>query len=91
MREQTQNLIDTATGSEMCIQMTVENWETALNSTGPMIASCAFQSHQEVQRIQDGINAEYVEQRRSTFVGQNLILNAFSEVFYNRHVFINDA
>lgn len=80
LRDHTQQLIDTATGSENCIQVTVENWENALNSTGPSLASCALRSNREVRRIMADINAEYVEQHKSTFAGQNLMLNTFSEV-----------
>lgn len=78
--EKTKNLINEATGSELCIQTTVSKWEAVLNTSGRLIASCVRPSLNLVHEIQQEMNEAFINQHISTFEGQNLVLNAFFEV-----------
>lgn len=80
VRDETQPLIDGATGSEQCVEAAISNWEAALNNSGSSIASCVRENLVKTLRSIEIINNELNEQHAIIFDVQNLVLDAFSEV-----------
>lgn len=80
IRNITQDLIDSATGSEECVNVAVATWERALETGGVSVATCSDQSFSPVGNATDDFLNYVAERAAVAFAAQNLVLNALSEV-----------
>ena len=80
VRDETQAVIDAATGAEECIRATTENWELGLNEAGIRIASCVDQVMTPINNATEEIHNFITQERKVAFEAQNMILKGLSEV-----------
>lgn len=80
LQSETQSVVDSANGEQLCVETATTSWEQAINDSGRAISMCADQSFSPINNATDDFHAFVVEQARLAFQVQNVLLNGLSEV-----------